>query len=100
VVGTVVNIEDIEVEAQEKLSKIVETLGETFADIRIGRTGIAFLFDNAFSVLAMTDPDLASQFKQTVNFQTGNLLVQDMVTRAIQGGDFCLISPICLKNRR
>ncbi len=88
VVGTVVNIEDIEVEAQEKLSKIVETLGETFADIRIGRTGIAFLFDNAFSVLAMTDPDLASQFKQTVNFQTGNLLVQDMVTRAIQGGGF------------
>jgi HAMP domain-containing protein len=88
VVGTVVNIEEIEVEAQKKLSKIVETLGETFADIRIGRTGIAFLFDNAFSVLAMTDPDLASQFKQTVNFQTGNLLVQDMVTRAIQGGGF------------
>jgi phosphoserine phosphatase RsbU/P len=88
VVGTVVNIEEIEVEAQEKLSKIVKTLGETFADIHIGRTGIAFLFDNAFSVLAMTDPDLSNVFQTTVNVETGNLLVQDMVTRAIQGGGF------------
>ncbi|MFN2437306.1 MAG: cache domain-containing protein, partial [Desulfotignum sp.] len=87
-VGTVVNIEAIEVEAQEKLSKIVETLGETFAGIRIARTGIAFLFDNAFSVLAMTDPELSGEFQTTVNVQTGNLLVQDMVTRAIQGGGF------------
>jgi sigma-B regulation protein RsbU (phosphoserine phosphatase) len=86
VVGTVVNIEAIEVEAQEKLSKIVETLGETFAGIRIARTGVAFLFDNAFSVLAMTDPELSTEFQKTVNAQTGNLLVQDMVTKAIQGG--------------
>jgi len=88
VLGTVVNIEEIEVEAQEKLSKILETLGETFAGIRIARTGVAFLFDNAFSVLAMTDPELSGDFQTTVNVNTGNLLLQDMVTKAIQGKGF------------
>lgn len=88
IVGTVVNVDDIEVEAQLKLEKIVETLKETFANIHIARTGMAFLFDSAFSVLAMTDPEISGEFKKTVNIRTGNLLLQDMVNRAVRGDGF------------
>lgn len=84
VVGTVINIDDIEIEALKKLEEIVETLGESFTKIHIGKTGFAFLFDNSFNVLAITDQDLSNAFQTSLNTRTGNLLLQDMVTHAIQ----------------
>jgi sigma-B regulation protein RsbU (phosphoserine phosphatase) len=84
VVGTVINIDDIEIEAWTKLEEIVETLGESFTKIHVGKTGFAFLFDNSLKVLAMTDMGLSNAFQKSLNTRTGNLLLQDMVTQAIQ----------------
>ncbi|MCG8687488.1 MAG: SpoIIE family protein phosphatase [Desulfobacterales bacterium] len=77
--GTVVNIDDIEIEAKQQLDKIVETLGESFEEIHIDQTGFAFLFDKQFNVLAISDNSISSGFKQAVNLDTGNLVFEDMI---------------------
>ncbi|MCG8618154.1 MAG: SpoIIE family protein phosphatase [Desulfobacterales bacterium] len=87
IVGTMVSVDTIEVEAQQKLSKIIATLNETFEEITVAQTGFAFLFDESLNILAITDDDRASAFKLSTNSLTGNLLLQDMMAKATHRGD-------------
>ncbi len=87
IVGAAVNIENIEVESQRELEKIVETLNKTLEEITIGMTGFAFIFDNAMRVLAMTDQSIASKFQICMNTDSRSLLLENLVTTAIKGRD-------------
>lgn len=82
VIGSIINIGDIEVEALKAQSKIVDILNKTFKKITIAKTGFAFLFDRNGKVLAITDDKLADKFEAAVNSTTGNTLYQDMIKTA------------------
>jgi len=79
IIGTVVNIDDIEVEARRKLDNIVKTLEKTFKEIRIADTGFAFVFDRDFNVLAISDENMSDPFRKALNTRTGKPLLQDLV---------------------
>ncbi|HAA05223.1 MAG TPA: hypothetical protein DCE18_17915, partial [Syntrophobacteraceae bacterium] len=64
VIGAAVNIEDIEGEAQRKLSLIVEELKETFARTKLAQTGYFFLFNGQRELLV--HPTLAGKALQDV----------------------------------
>ena len=87
-VGTIVNIDEIEIEAGRQLEKIVETLGESFEEIRIESSGFAFLFDTDFNLLAITDTTIADGFKSAVNRRTGTPVFEEMVTASEETGGF------------
>ncbi|HCY88194.1 MAG TPA: hypothetical protein DHV36_23860 [Desulfobacteraceae bacterium] len=87
IVGTMVSVDTIEVEARQQLDKIVATLNETFEEITVAKTGFAFLFDNSLRILAITDDTLAQEFELSTNRQTGNPLLQDMMAKATRRGD-------------
>jgi len=78
VVGTMQDISAIEVEAQKKLEKIVESLRESFQEITIARTGFPFLFNDGHKMLAIGRPELALDFQNAVNSDNNNLLLQEM----------------------
>lgn len=90
VIGSIINIDDIEVEAEQKVNKIVEELKKTFAEIKIAKTGFAFLFDRNSNLLAITDDNLTERFIQATNSYTGNSLLQDM-TMSIKNSDGSLL---------
>ena len=78
ILGTVVKIDDIEVEARRKLDNIVKTLEKTFKEIRIAKTGFAFVFDRDFNILAISDENTSETFRQALNSRTGKPLLQDL----------------------
>ena len=78
ILGTAVNIDDIEVEARRKLNNIVKTLEKTFKEIRVADTGFAFVFDRDFNILAISDKDTAATFGKALNSRTGKPLLQDL----------------------
>lgn len=88
IVGTMVDISTIEVEAHRKLNKIIKTLDESFKEITIAETGFAFLFDNHLNVLAIGNPDLSQLFKDSKNETTQNRLLQDLVKTAREKDGF------------
>jgi phosphoserine phosphatase RsbU/P len=84
IVGATVNIENIELEARMALENIIDTLNRNLKEITIGSTGFAFLFNNTMQVLAMPDQTLAGEFQISMNSDTGRLLLEDMVTAAVE----------------
>ncbi|WP_321493349.1 SpoIIE family protein phosphatase [uncultured Desulfobacter sp.] len=80
VVGTMSDINAIEVEAQKKLEKIVESLKESFTKITIAETGFPFLFNNEHKILAIGRTGFGPDFQNAVNLDDNSLLLQDMVT--------------------
>jgi len=85
VIGSIINIDDIEIEAAKELDKIVETLKDTFSETKIAKTGFVFLFDHNKNVLAMTNDKLNIKFATATNTYTGNILLDDMI-KAVKGG--------------
>jgi len=79
IIGSLINIDDIETEAQQGQTEIIEILKETFADIKIAETGFAFLFDHSGKTLAITDETLAEIFVNSKNTLTGTPLIKDMM---------------------
>lgn len=98
VIGSIINIDDIEVEAEQKINKIVEQLKKTFADIKVAKTGFAFLFDMNNNLLAITDDSLTDDFIHAKNTYTGNLLLQDMVTSITDSDGSLLYKSDTIKN--
>lgn len=79
IIGAIINIDDLETEAENKLDNISEILKETFSEIKIAETGFAFLFDQERNILAMTDDGMKEAFSSATNTHTGNILLQDMI---------------------
>ena len=99
IVGATVNIENIEVEASMELEKIIETLNRNLREITIGSTGFAFLFDNAMRLLAMPDQSMADEFQISRNSDTGRILLEDMVTAAIDNNGTLFYRSDLFKNK-
>ena len=78
VVGSMLDISAIEVEAQKKLEKIVESLKESFKKITIAETGFPFLFNDEYKIIAIGRPWLTSDFQNAVNLDSKIPLLQDM----------------------
>jgi len=79
IIGSLIVIDDIEVEAARGLDEIIEILKQTFAEIKIAKTGFAFLFDNSGNILAMTDESLSEDFAKAQNSVTNKPLFKDMI---------------------
>lgn len=81
--GVAIRFDDIEVESQNKMTKILEVLAKTFSEIHIAKSGYVFLFDGNKNLLIPPPMyQLNSRSSQYVNIETGNLLFDDIINTA------------------
>nr|WP_320050788.1 cache domain-containing protein [uncultured Desulfuromonas sp.] len=81
VIGTGVYIDDIEHEAQRRLSSIIEELRASFAQLKVAETGYMCIFNGKKEMLI--HPHIAKdEFQDMVNPSTGNMLVDDLMVAA------------------
>ncbi|MGD8370882.1 MAG: SpoIIE family protein phosphatase [Syntrophobacterales bacterium] len=81
-VAAVVDISDIQAEAERKLEKIVSVLKETFANIQIAKTGSVFMFNGKRDVLIPPHAQEELDYRSAINSRTGNLLLDDLMAAA------------------
>jgi phosphoserine phosphatase RsbU/P len=80
-VATMVNMEDIELDAQKRLDAIVHDLKHTFGNVRIAETGYLFLFHGNKELII--HPSLAGKaLADVINLRTGTLLLDDLKAAA------------------
>ena len=89
-IGAVIDFGEIEAEAKKKIEKIVQVLGDTFAKMKIAKTGAAFLFDGNRNLLVSPKGAEDLNFKVITNNRSGNLLLDDLMHAAHTG-----TKPIC-----
>jgi sigma-B regulation protein RsbU (phosphoserine phosphatase) len=81
-VAAVVDISDIQAEAERKLEKIVSVLKETFANIHIAQTGSVFMFNGKKEMLIPPHAHQELDYPSTINARTGNALLDDLMVAA------------------
>jgi sigma-B regulation protein RsbU (phosphoserine phosphatase) len=81
-VAAVVDISDIEAEAQRKTEEIIKVLEETFAKIRIAKSGSVFMFNGEREMLIPPHAQKELDYRSTNNASTGNLLLDDLMVAA------------------
>jgi sigma-B regulation protein RsbU (phosphoserine phosphatase) len=78
----VVDISDIQAEAERKLEEIVDVLKKTFANIQIAKTGSVFMFNGKKDMLIPPHAQEELDYRSTINPRTGNPLLDDLMTAA------------------
>ena len=81
-VAAVVDISDIQAEAERKLEKIVSVLKETFANIHIAKTGSVFMFNGKKDMLIPPHAHNELDYPSAINSRTGNPLLDDLMVVA------------------
>ena len=81
-VAAVVDISDIQAEAERKLEKIVSVLKETFANIHIAETGSVFMFNGKKEMLIPPHAHQELDYPSAINSRTGNPLLDDLMVAA------------------
>lgn len=81
-VAAVVDISDIQAEAERKLEEIVGVLKKTFANIQIAKTGSVFMFNGKRDMLIPPHAQEELDYRSTINPRTGNPLLDDLMTAA------------------
>ena len=81
-VAAVVDISDIEAEAQRRLDEIIKVLRETFAKIQIAKTGSVFMFNGKGDMLISPHGHEELDYKSITNARTGNTLLDDLMLSA------------------
>ena len=81
-VAAVVDISDIQAEAERKLEKILSVLKETFANIHIAESGSVFMFNGKKEMLIPSHAHKELDYPSTINSRTGNLLLDDLMVAA------------------
>ncbi|MGD8687042.1 MAG: SpoIIE family protein phosphatase [Syntrophobacterales bacterium] len=81
-VAAVVDISDIQAEAERKLEKIVGVLKKTFANIQIAETGSVFMFNGKKDMLIPPHAQEELDDRSTINPRTGTLLLDDLMGAA------------------
>jgi len=81
-VAAVVDISDIEAEAQRKIEEIIKVLEETFAKIQIAKSGSVFMFNGEKEMLIQPHAQKELDYRSTTNATTGNLLLDDLMIAA------------------
>ena len=81
-VAAVVDISDIQAEAERKLEKIVSVLKKTFANIHIAETGSVFMFNGKREMLIPPNTHQELDYPSAINSRTGNPLLDDLMVAA------------------
>jgi sigma-B regulation protein RsbU (phosphoserine phosphatase) len=81
-VAAVVDISDIQAEAERKLEKIVSVLKETFANIHIAKTGSVFMFNGKKEMLIPPHAHKELDYPSAINSRTGKHLLDDLMVAA------------------
>jgi len=81
-VAAVVDIGDIEAEAQKKLQQIIKVLRESFAKIQIAKTGSVFMFNGKRDMLIPPHVLQELDYPSITNTRTGNLVLDDLMLAA------------------
>jgi len=81
-VAAVVDISDIEAEAQRKIEEIIKVLEETFAKIQIAKSGSVFMFNGEKEMRIQPHAQKELDYLSTTNATTGNLLLDDLMVAA------------------
>jgi phosphoserine phosphatase RsbU/P len=81
VIGTAVNVEDIEADAQKRLDAIIVDLRQTFGNVKIAQTGFLFLFSGSNQIIIDPPPTIPSLAGEA-NLLTGRPLLEDLKTAA------------------
>ena len=81
-VAAVVDISDIQAEAERKLEEIVGVLKKTFANIQIAKTGSVFMFNGKKDMLIPPHAQEELDYRSTINPRTGNPLLDDLMGAA------------------
>lgn len=77
-IATAPNLENVELDAQERLDLIIKDLKKTFKEIRIAESGYLFLFNGKKEIII--HPSLSSDgLLEVKNPVTGHLLVDDLM---------------------
>ncbi len=80
-----INFQQIEQESQIRMDNIIKGLNNTFSNIKIYETGFVCIFTGDRKILI---PPKAKQYKgleQTINYYTGNLLLDDLMASCNKG---------------
>jgi len=81
-IAAVVDISDIEAEAQRKTDEIIKVLEETFAKIQIAKSGSVFMFNGKREMLIQPHAQKDLDYQSINNASTGNLLLDDLMVAA------------------
>lgn len=81
-VAAVVDISDIEAEAQKKLQGIIKVLRQTFTKVQIAKTGSVFMFNGERDMLIPPHGQDQLDYGSITNTSTGNLLLDDLMLAA------------------
>ncbi|UCG11662.1 MAG: SpoIIE family protein phosphatase [Deltaproteobacteria bacterium] len=84
-IAAVVDISDIEAEAQRKIEEIIKVLEETFAKIQVAESGSVFMFNGEREMLIPPRAQEELDYRSTNNASTGNLLLDDLMVAAESG---------------
>ena len=84
-IGSVLDFGEIEAEANKKIDKIVQVLKGTFSNMKIARTGSAFLFNGDRQILIAPKEDEKLDYRSIINDRSGNLLLDDLMQSSHTG---------------
>ncbi len=84
-IGSVLDFGEIEAQAKKKIEKIVQVLKGTFSNMKIAKTGSAFLFNGDRKILIAPKGDEKSDYHSIINDRSGNLFLDDLMQSAHTG---------------
>ncbi len=84
-IGSVLDFGEIEAEAKKKIDKIVQVLEGTFLNMKIAKTGSAFLFNGDRKILIAPKSNEKFDYRLIMNDRSGNLLLDDLMQSAHTG---------------
>ena len=73
---------NIEAEARKKKEELIEVLGKTLKNVKVAKTGGAFLFNGRGDMLIPPRDSGNQNYRQTRNVKTGNILLNDLMKAA------------------
>ena len=84
-IGSVLDFNEIEAEAKKKIDKIVQVLTGTFSNMKIAKTGSAFMFNGDRKILIAPKGDEKLDYRSIINNRSGNLFLDDLMQSAHAG---------------
>ncbi len=77
-----INFDDVEAESQEKLNTIISVLGKTISNLKIAKSGYAFLFDGKKKILVAPPTDNLHGQQDTINEKLTSFILDDLMMKS------------------
>ncbi len=82
--ATILDIDDIEAEAEKKLAEITKTLEATSKELVMIQGGYAFMFTGAKTFIISAPEAVAQGLEKGINTRTGRPILDDMIAAAVR----------------